>query len=343
MTATPTAIDLFAGCGGLTTGLKRAGFRVLAAVEIDEKISETYFANHPEVHIFPKDIRNREILEDLLSLINLKRGELDLLAGCPPCQGFSRIRRRNKQEAHPDERNDLVQCFSSLVNLLFPKVVMMENVPGMEMDERFSVFVSHLENLGYKIDHGILDLDKFGVPQRRKRLVLLASRTDKVPNIAEIAPSDATTVRETIGDLPPPEESNNALHKLVLNNTDTVKKRIAAIPKDGGSRSQLPEELTLECHRRRKNNGFRDVYGRMAWDGVSPTITGGCFNPSKGRFVHPDQDRAISIFEASLLQSFPRDYVFFPEFGICRNAEMIGNALPPKFAEAVSKYALELL
>ena len=220
---------------------------------------------------------------------------------------------------------------------------MMENVPGMETDERFSAFVSHLENLGYKTDHKILELDKFGVPQRRKRLVLLASRTGKVPNIAEIATSDAPTVRETIGDLPSPKESDSALHKLVLNHSDLVKKRIAAIPKDGGSRSQLPPELTLKCHRREKNDGFRDVYGRMAWDGVSPTITGGCFNPSKGRFIHPEQDRAISILEASLLQSFPQDYIFFPKFGICHNATMIGNALPPKFAEAVSKYALKLL
>ena len=174
-------------------------------------------------------------------------------------------------------------------------------------------------------------------------MVFLASRIGKKPDVTKIKKIPSPTVRDTIGHLESPSESENAIHKLGLNHSDRVKKRIAAIPKDGGSRSQLPEELQLKCHTSTKCDGFKDVYGRMSWDKVSPTITGGCFNPSKGRFIHPEQNRAISIYEASLLQSFPDNYFFDPKYGISANALMIGNALPPKFAETASKYVLKLI
>jgi DNA (cytosine-5)-methyltransferase 1 len=253
------------------------------------------------------------------------------------------MRRKNRPEAHPDERNDLVISFSSLVKIFYPKIVMLENVPGMEIDYRYSKFLSDLVDLQYTFDYEILNLQEYGVPQRRKRLLLLASRTGKTPDIKKIERSQATTVRSVIGDLPSPAETDNEIHKLVLNSGPCVKKRISSIPKDGGSRSDLPDELTLKCHKKSSSNGFKDVYGRLSWDKVSPTITGGCFNPSKGRFIHPEQDRAISIYEAALLQSFPKDYKFLLKNGLSRNAAMIGNALPPKFSESVSKYVMELL
>ncbi len=342
MTGTPIAIDVFAGCGGLSLGLKKAGFKVLAAVEIDKRTAETYALNHSEVQLFTEDVR-KLVDKDFLQNINISRGNLDLLGGCPPCQGFSVLRRKNRPESYPDERNDLINTFCSLVVLFYPKVVMLENVQGMEKDPRFSQFLKKLLELGYSVDYDVLNLENYGVPQRRKRLVFLASRTGKIPDITKIKTAKTPTVRDTIGNLPMPHHSDNEIHKLVLNNTPLVKKRIAAIPKDGGSRSDLPDELELRCHKESKSKGFKDVYGRLSWNNVSPTITGGCFNPSKGRFIHPEQDRPLSIFEAALLQSFPTDYKFLVRNGICRNAAMIGNALPPKFAEAVSNYAVELL
>lgn len=342
MTRKPTAIDLFAGCGGLTLGLKSAGFEVVAAVEIDKRIAKIYHENHPEVRIYAEDIRgfdHRKLIEPS----GLARGELDLLAGCPPCQGFSRIRRLNRSKAKPDERNDLVNDYAEIVDALYPKAVMMENVPGLEQDDRFKKFCKKLKRMDYSISHSALRLENYGIPQRRKRLVLLAVRTGNKPDINGIEMSPPPTVRDAIGHLPTPEESDNPLHRLVLKSGNDVKRRIAAVPKNGGSRTDLPDDLVLRCHRNSKTQGFRDVYGRMSWKKVSPTITGGCFNPSKGRFIHPDQDRPISIYEASLLQTFPDDYKFDPNHGLSLNAVMIGNALPPKFAEAVSKYVIKLL
>jgi DNA (cytosine-5)-methyltransferase 1 len=342
MTRKPTAIDLFAGCGGLTLGLKSAGFDVIAAVELDKRIAKIYHENHPEVRMYAEDIRGFD-LNKLIEPSGLIRGDLDLLAGCPPCQGFSRIRRLNQSEAMLDERNDLVNDYAEIVDALYPKAVMMENVPGLEQDVRFKKFCKKLEGIGYSISHDTLRLENYGVPQRRKRLVLLAVRTGVKPDINDIETSPPSTVEDTIGHLPTPEESKNPLHRLVLMSGEKVKKRIAAIPKDGGSRTNLPDDLVLKCHRNSKTQGFRDVYGRMSWKKVAPTITGGCFNPSKGRFIHPDQDRPISIYEASLLQTFPKNYKFDPKYGLHLNAVMIGNALPPKFAEAASRYVMKLL
>lgn len=333
------AIDLFSGCGGLTLGLKKAGFNVIGAVELDERAVETYGKNHPEVKVFQQDvlaIRGR----DLLTALGVKKGDLDLLAGCPPCQGFSRIRRRNKKRVTKDHRNDLVLKFRNLISEISPRAVMLENVPGLERDRRFSKLLGMLRRHGYKFSWRILDVSNFGVPQRRRRLVVLACKT-KRPIVSEIKISGLRTVRQAIGAIEHPRKSRRPLHRLVSTYSDPVKMIIRKIPKDGGSRSVLPLEMTLACHR--KLLGFRDVYGRMAWDDPSPTITGGCVNPSKGRFLHPRQHRAITVFEASLLQSFPKTYKFLPKYGRYPNAEMIGNALPPKFAKTVSSYMAGVL
>jgi DNA (cytosine-5)-methyltransferase 1 len=268
------------------------------------------------------------------------KGELDLLAGCPPCQGFPRIRRRNSKKVCKDHRNDLVLKFSKLIAEISPRAVMLENVPGLERDGRFSKLLGMLRRHGYKFSWRILNVSDFGVPQRRHRLVVLACKT-KRPIVDEISTSNPQTVRQAIGSIEHPHKSERPLHRLLATHSDSVKMIIRKIPKDGGSRSVLPSEMALDCHR--KLAGFRDVYGRMAWDYPSPTITGGCVNPSKGRFLHPRQHRAITVFEASLLQSFPKTYKFLPKHGRYPNAEMIGNALPPKFAKTVSSYMVGVL
>ncbi|HBW2299546.1 TPA: DNA cytosine methyltransferase [Klebsiella pneumoniae] len=339
------AIDLFCGAGGLTVGLKMAGFDVVSAVEKEPIVSETYMRNHPDVSLRTGDIRELSPVK-IMSELGLKQGQLELLAGCPPCQGFSSLRTRNKNSSVNDDRNDLIFSFLDFVKCFLPKVVMLENVPALAKDYRIKIFCDELKQLGYFIDSNsvaIEDASYFGVPQRRRRMVMLASRLGYLPRAKKN--SVKVTVKDAIGDLPLPQHSNDFLHNIKENRTEKVMKIIRLIPKDGGSRADLPYEYWLPCHKKYPN-GFKDVYGRMKWDAVSPTITSGCTNPSKGRFLHPVQDRAITLREAALLQTFPKNYYFPIKYGKDRAALMIGNALPPEFikrhAEVIKKHLNEL-
>ncbi len=332
------AIDLFAGCGGLTEGLKQAGFKVVGAIELDDTAAKAYQLNHPSVHMWNSDIRGISGAA-ILSELKFEKGELDLLAGCPPCQGFSTMRTLNGKWTVEDPQNSLLFEFLRLVEELEPRALMMENVPGLAADERFTKFCARLEELGYKGEHRVLNAADFRVPQRRRRLIYLASKMGK---IAFATPSQKlTTVREAIGVLPKAGESGDAIHDLPEKRSKKIQKLIRSIPFDGGSRSDLPRSKQLECHKR--CNGFKDVYGRMAWDGVAPTITSGCFNPSKGRFLHPSEHRAITVREAALLQGFPRRYQFDPTVGKSAIALMVGNALPPPFIRAHARKIMSAL
>jgi DNA (cytosine-5)-methyltransferase 1 len=326
---TLSAIDLFSGCGGLSCGLKKAGFDVRAAVEVEEKAQATYRLNHPAVRLYAEDIRKVDPAE-MLKDINLKKGELDLLAGCPPCQGFSRLRTKNKKTAVRDDRNNLVSDFLRFIELMEPKMVMLENVPALGRNQRFASLRKALIGLGYQLVFQVLNAADYQVPQRRKRLILLASKVH-VPSIA-LASKTRVTVRDAIGGIESPAKSKDALHRVTENRSEGVRNLIAAIPKNGGSRLDLGKEHQLECHK--VTDGFYDVYGRMAWDEVSPTITSGCHNPSKGRFLHPDLNRTITLREAALLQGFPKRYRFDVSHGKEAIALMIGNALPPPFIKA---------
>jgi len=208
-----------------------------------------------------------------------------------------------------------------------PRVIMMENVPGLRTRKPFRTLCDRLKNLGYRVSWNVKDVAKFGVPQRRKRLILIASRKITI----SFAPEDThvRTVRDAIGKMPKVGGSRGRLHNLPEFRSKKIVQLIRDIPKDGGGRQDLAKSRQLKCHR--NSDGFRDIYGRMAWDDVSPTITSGCFNPSKGRFLHPEANRNISLREASLLQSFPKKYFFPVEVGKQAIALMIGNALPPEF------------
>lgn len=327
-----SAIDLFSGCGGLSRGLKDAGYNVLAAIEVDEKARETYALNHADVSLVGTDIRKVSAAE-LMRACGLKRGQLDLLAGCPPCQGFSTLRARSGRAPAPDARNDLIDEFARLAMALRPKMVMMENVPALARYEKFKSLIERLERGGYQVIVQVLDVSAFGVPQRRKRLILSASRVG-LPQLA-LANQNRMTVRDAIGKLKQAGDSGDDLHDFPTKyRSARVQAMIEAIPKNGGSRHSLPPSMKLGCHA--KTSGFNDVYGRMKWDDVSPTITSGCNNPSKGRFIHPDEDRPITLREAALLQGFPADYRFNVSHGKEAIALMIGNALPPSFITAHS-------
>ena len=334
----PTALDLFSGCGGLTLGLKRAGFKVLGAVDIDPISVETYRANHGDVAVWQTDVRKLDPAE-IKSRLALETGELDLLAGCPPCQGFSTLRTLNGALVVDDARNDLLLDVLRFVEALGPRTVMMENVPGLAQDKSYRVFRSRLREIGYQGDHRILNAAEYDVPQRRRRFIYLAGLGMDIP-FAERT-RKARTVRDAIGSLPKAGQSGDPLHDLPERRTPQVMQLIRSIPKDGGSRTDLPKEHQLACHKR--CNGFKDVYGRMAWDDVSPTITSGCFNPSKGRFLHPEENRAVTMREAALLQGFPSRYEFPTTYGKSAVALMIGNALPPPFIAAHARMVRDAL
>lgn len=334
------AVDLFSGCGGLTVGLKRAGFRVVGAVELDPLAVQTYKKNHPTVRVWSKDIREVEAT-DFSRQLKLKPGKLDLLAACPPCQAFSKMKTLNRsRRVYDPHQKDLLGELLRFVRNLKPRAIMIENVPGMVRDRRWKEFVAALRRAGYDCDYEVLNTADFGVAQRRHRLLLMASRRLGLVPFA-VRAEERKTVRQVIGSLPAVRKSKDALHRPQEKRSRAIRELIKLIPKNGGSRTALSDDEQLDCHK--KIDGFKDVYGRMAWHDVAPTITGGCVNPSKGRFLHPEKNRAITLREAAMLQGFSRGYFISLDEGKYRAAELIGNAIPPEFIKRHAKQVYSLL
>ena len=350
MKSTAVAIDLFAGGGGLSLGLKTAGFVVSAAVEIEDAAADTYEANHPGTVLFRRDIREVSAIE----LIRTSpTGKIDLIAACPPCQGFSSLTSKYKRV---DSRNELIFEFVRLAVKIKPAMIMMENVPGLAKKGApiFDDAMRKLRSAGYKIRYKIVDVADFGVPQRRKRLVVFGSLQHEVEipmRTHSAKPTESTlpwaTVRDAISERPKPVTLEKAMASggpsvhdwhVVRSMSDTTLERLRAT-KPGRPRSELPKSLRPACHRS-SNIGFTNVYGRMAWDQPAPTITGGCTTLSKGRFGHPALLRTISLREAALLQSFPPSYKFKTDH-MEKVCNIVGNALPPRFAHAMAIACLE--
>ena len=336
------AIDLFCGAGGLTLGLRRAGWDVVAGVDVDAAVATTYASNNLRTRFISADLRS--FTEgDLQTMVGAVPSAELLLAGCAPCQSFSKQRRRTGSRKRANAT--LLLHFARLVGALKPKVVLMENVPGIAQVPGFSSFRRFLKVLldsGYDCDHGILNARDFGVPQHRRRYVLLACRggTPALPSGSEIGGPEESTVRSAIERFSPiraGDEDPSTPNHCAAGLSSTNLQRIRETPSDGGSRRDWPERLKLDCHR--KTLGFSDVYGRMWWDRVAPTLTSRCNSLSNGRFGHPEQDRAISLREAAALQTFPDDYEFFGAKN--RIARWIGNAVPVSFAEALGAAAIE--
>lgn len=327
-----TSIDLFSGAGGLSYGLTAEGFKVVTAVECDSISAKSYSMNHHNTNIMVNDIR-KVTGRQLLNQAGISRGELDLLTGCPPCQAFSTLRTRRREQLD-DPNKSLILEILRLVRSIRPRAVVVENVPGLADDNRFSKFKLGLKNAGYHSSYAVLNASDFGVPQRRKRLILIALRGKLIPSGWSNYCGRRRTVRDAIGHLKAAGLSGDFLHDIPENRTSAMMSRIRATPKNGGSRSDTPSNLQCACHQ--KLNGFKDVYGRMAWDDVAPTITSGCNNPSRGRFLHPEEDRAITLREAALLQSFPKDYQFCIDRGKEHVARQIGNAFPPDLIRPIA-------
>jgi DNA (cytosine-5)-methyltransferase 1 len=332
----PTAVDLFCGCGAVSAALKSRRFRVVAAVDNDPIACTSYRKNHPTVALHAKDIRRvdpREIRRDLLSGRNL-----DLLVVCAPCQPFSSQNRKKGADA----RARLILSAVRFADILKPKVIFFENVPGLARG-RFSAVLSELQKRLSKLDYVVGDPDEvdaadYAVPQRRRRCVLLARKRAAPPALpSALTPSGKRkTVRNAIRNLSKlaaGQKSRSPLDPLhfARQHHPIALKRLRAIPKNGGGRESLPKTLRLACHGD-DDKSFSDVYGRMAWDDVAPTLTTGCTDITRGRFAHPTANRAITLREAARLQTFPDTFWFG---GSAQQiATQIGNAVPVRLVEA---------
>jgi DNA (cytosine-5)-methyltransferase 1 len=329
----PTAIDLFCGSGGVTLGLKHVGFDVVGAVDFNEKACATYEANHPETLLVNRDIR--EIDPKVFNPV--VKGRLDLLAICAPCQPFSS---QNRHKNRDDSRNDLISAALPFVFHFKPNIIFLENVPGIRGSDVFPGFKSALLREGYTVSEPTkVNAADLGVPQRRSRIILIATRNVSHNVATSFMPQPLNTVRGAIGNLPSPPigkplPGRDKLH-YARAHTPTNLERLSHIPKDGGGRESLPERLQLDCHKGKKITSFSDTYGRMRWDDVAPTLTTGCTDITRGRFAHPTENRAITLREAARLQSFPDDYLFIGSASDM--AAQIGNAVPPLMMQIIAQ------
>jgi len=339
-----SAVDLFCGAGGLTYGLLQAGIKVEAGIDIDEQAEYAFVKNNPQTKYLAWDVGRKKSpsIEKLFA-----KGKYRLLAGCAPCQPFSKL----TQAIENHQCSDLLNNFARFIDRIQPELVAMENVP--ELAERgqevFGHFVDTLEKLNYHVDWEIVKCEEYGVPQFRRRLVLLASKLGelKVPAGRYRSEKKWKTVRKTIGDLPPlesgEEHPKDWLH-VASKLSDLNLQRIKATSPDGGNRREWPEELVLECHKKTTGQTYHSIYGRMWWDRPSPTMTTLCTGIGNGRFGHPEQHRSITLREAALLQSFPKSYQFWPP-GTKLNrgavSRMIGNAVPPRLAKALGQAIMD--
>lgn len=339
-----TAVDLFAGAGGSTQGLRDAGFRVIGAVEHDEDAAATLAANHPGTQVTVADIAG-VCPAAFRAGLGLDRAELTLLTACPPCQGFSSL---GPRDSH-DERNDLIGQVWRFAEELRPASVLVENVPGLARDLRWRQLRNLAEEHGYSFGSWTVDATDFGVPQRRRRLIGIAVRRvgldfpaalqSLLPASFMLSPPDASDVIAQAGDIATTEDP---LHRS-RTPTPRVLERIRAIPQ-GGDHFDLPDNLQLDCHKRLKSAGrtaSTGPYSRIGLTGAAPTMTTRCTTPSCGRFLHPTEHRAISLREAALLQTFPAGYQFCGTYG--SKERQIGNAVPVRLAHALGIALCQLL
>jgi DNA (cytosine-5)-methyltransferase 1 len=342
-----TCIDSFSGAGGLSLGLSKAGFEILYSFDIDKHSVKTQLLNRKYFNhkIQQQDIREFDP-EEIMKALDIKKGELSLFAGGPPCQGFS-IQRIGEDQ---DDRNNFVFVFIEKMIALSPKFFLLENVPGINGKRGKKILedaLVHAENNGYYIHKNILNAQEYGVPQRRKRIIIIGERESSSP-LKFSCPMPSTkkiSVRDTIGHLPAPPKNGKEHPDIKHHRSDKLSeiniKRIKYV-KEGQGMAFLPEHLLADCHKAGADKiGHRNVYGRMKWDDVAPTITARFDSFTRGMFGHPEQNRTISLREGALLQTFPSDFEFVGnKVDIARQ---IGNAVPVSLAFAIGKELIKAL
>ena len=335
-------IDLFCGIGGLSYGLKCQGMKILAGFDLDYTCQYAYETNTGGKFYY-RDVKTISG-DEIKKLYSQKKNVIKVLAGCAPCQPFSSYAFKNKNK--DKDKYNLLYEFGRLVKEVHPDIVTMENVPAIASFKLKSVladFVEVLQNEGYNVKYKVVYCPDYGIPQTRKRLVLLASR---LGNIDLISPThkkeNYVTVKDAIGHLPPLEAGQgcptDALHRCRALSPLNLQ-RLKSTPY-GGSWKDWPADLMLECHKKESGKSFGSVYGRMVWEEPSPTMTTLCTGIGNGRFGHPVQNRAISAREAALFQTFPITYKFFPneyEVSLTKASRYIGNAVPPKLGEVIAQ------
>lgn len=332
-------IDFFSGCGGVSEGLRQAGFDIVIGLDFDTKAAETFQANFPKALFYNTDIRKLDEKE-LANTFNVKNKKNDplVLVACAPCQPFST---QNKAKSEDDVRRTLLDETHRFIVELKPDYIFVENVPGLQKIDKdkegpYKRFIEFLNNQGYNFIEFIARSEEYGVPQRRKRFVLLASKVGEInipPRTHGKGLLPITTVRDFIADFPAIKAGeihpDDPWHRCPTLNERNLE-RIQNTP-EGGDRRNWPDHLINECHK--THSGHMDVYGRMSWDKPAPTLTTRCYSYSNGRFGHPDtnQHRAISVREASRLQTFPQNFIF--NGSVVEASRQIGNAVPCEMAK----------
>ncbi|WP_297921027.1 DNA cytosine methyltransferase [uncultured Campylobacter sp.] len=337
-----SAVDLFCGIGGLTYGLSQAGIEVVAGIDFDESCKFAYEQNNHGkfLHRSIREVGGEEV-NNLFGDANIK-----ILVGCAPCQPFS-AHQKNKKDRSLHKDWGLLYDFLRLIKETSPQIVSMENVPELKKEKVFADFVDDLKAQGYSVNFKIHDASDYGVAQRRKRLLLLASKFGNIDFLE--SKFKKVTVRDMI----------YKIDKIVAGAVDNKKDRLHISPtltdiniqrikqsKPGGSWHDWDEAILPNCYKKATGQSYKSVYGRMSWDDVAPTLTTQFINYGTGRFGHPEQDRAISLREGALLQSFPMGYKFIDKNEkICMRkiAKQIGNAVPPKLGEHIGKSILKHL
>lgn len=334
-------IDLFCGIGGLTHGLIKEGLDVVAGIDNDANCKFGYEYNN-RAGFIGKDILEISA-DDVIGLFGSRKNTIRVLAGCAPCQPFSKL----NQKKITEKQLEPLEKFAQLIKEVRPDIVSMENVSGLADYRKypiFKTFIDALESAGYKYRYEIVDVSNYGVPQNRKRLVLLASRFGNIELVKHTHKNKKVTVRDVIRGLDPIVDgevsSNDPLHRA-RKLSPTNLRRIKATPHDGGSSNSWNKSLILKCHKKRSGKTYsHTVYGRMRWDQPAPTMTTQCVGLGNGRFGHPEQDRAISLREAALFQTFPKSYRFVDPkdpIVVAHVAKFIGNAVPVRLGVIIGR------
>ena len=334
--ASPSAVDLFSGAGGLSYGMQQAGITIAAGIDIDPACRHPFEAN-VKAPFYEQDVQG--LTTDFVDGL-FPQGGVRVLAGCAPCQPYSTYTNGNSVQEHQWQ---LLDKFAEIISALQPEIVTMENVPRLTKHPVFERFLDALDEEKYKHKHWEVKCADYGVPQTRSRLVLLASRLGDIALIpATHSKKDYVTVRDIIDGLDPIEAGKSSdtdpLHKssrLSPMNLDRIRQS-----RPGGTWRDWDDSLRADCHAKGSGRFYSSVYGRMQWDQPAPTITTQFKGYGNGRFGHPVQDRAISLREGALLQTFPEDYSFVPAcdtIHLTKVARMIGNAVPVRLGEAIGK------
>lgn len=330
-------VDLFCGAGGLTKGLEAAGIDVAFGVDLDPDCEYPYEENNKAKFVL-------KTVEDLPAATLVRafgRAKYTLIAGCAPCQPFSTYQRG--KGSPEDERWNLLEHFGRLVKEVDPDLVTMENVPRLEHQKIFFDFVATLRKKGFEVSHGVVNCMDYGVPQHRQRLVLLASKLGPIEMIPPTTPDGRRkTVREAIKGLPRLKAgemySADPLHQACSLSPLNLKRIRASKP--GGTWRDWADDLVADCHKKKSGKTYPGVYGRMEWDEPAPTMTTQFYGFGNGRFGHPEQNRALSLREGAIIQSFPKGYKFVPRGApiYCKSiGRLIGNAVPVNLAKAIGK------